>query len=108
MIRAEVPHLLERDDAVCAIERCIDQAFGGTGSAVVLEGAAGLGKSSLVSVAMSLANDRGMNVLGARGIEIEEQFSFGVVRQLFERTVVSTTARDKRSLFSGAAGLASP
>ena len=57
----------------------------GRGAAVVLEGPAGIGKTSLVAAARRLAADRGLRSLAARGGELERDFAYGVVRQLFER-----------------------
>ena len=49
-----------------------------------------------------------MQVLGARGSELERSFSYGVVRQLFEPLLASLPAEERAELLSGAAGLAAP
>jgi hypothetical protein len=43
-----------------------------------------MGKSRLVAEARSLGAAAGLRVLTARGGEREHEFSFGIVRQLFE------------------------
>ena len=55
----------------------------GAARVVVVEGAAGLGKTRLLRQARSLAT--GLTVLSASGSELEHEFGFGVVRQLLER-----------------------
>ena len=52
---------------------------------LVIEGRAGIGKTSLAEEACSRADELGHEVLRARGSELEAGFAFGVVRQLFER-----------------------
>ena len=49
-----------------------------------------------------------MQVLGARGSELERSFSYGVVRQLFEPFLASLPAQERAELLAGAAGLAAP
>ena len=51
---------------------------------------------------------RGVQVLGARGSELERSFSYGVVRQLFEPLVASQSADERAELLEGAAALAAP
>ena len=47
-------------------------------------------------------------MLGARGSELERSFSYGVVRQLFERLVASQSADEQAELLAGSAALAAP
>ena len=66
-------------------------------------GAAGIGKTAVGAMARSLAGDAGVQVLRARGAEIEQRFAFGVVRQLFERLVRAATPEEREELFAEAA-----
>ena|GEM_PF-5535400 len=50
----------------------------------MLEGPAGIGKTALLVAARTPAAERGMRVLRSRATEMETNFAFGVVRQLFE------------------------
>jgi predicted ATPase len=75
--------LLERDVEVGRLSAALAGGRAGRGSVVVVEGAAGLGKTALLRHASGAAS--GMLVLTASGSELEHEFAFGVVRQLFER-----------------------
>src|SRR5206468_7095689 len=69
---------------------------------------AGMGKTRLVAEARASADAAGFEVLAARGGELEAEFAYGVVRQLFE-PLLATAGDDLRAeLLSGAAGLAAP
>ena len=72
------------------------------GGVLLIEGRAGIGKTSLVEVACRRAEELGCEVLRARGSELEADFAFGVVRQLFERRLAGA----ERGRARGAAGRA--
>lgn len=99
------PALYERELELERLSQRIADALGGEGSTIALEGEAGIGKSTLVERAIRDARAAGMNVLHARGGELERGFAYGVVRQLFESTLRTHEARE--ALLAGAAGLAS-
>jgi DNA-binding CsgD family transcriptional regulator len=82
--------LLERDDERRALDRAVDQARHGNGGVVVIEGVAGVGKTSLLHLAGSHSAAAGMRVLRARGSELDRAFGFGLVRGLLERTVAES------------------
>jgi DNA-binding CsgD family transcriptional regulator len=100
--------LVERESELSAIEASIRSAISGHGGAVVVEGQAGIGKSSLLGEAGRRASAAGMTVLTAQGAALEQDFGFGVVRQLFEPVIRGAGAAQRRSLLSGAAALAAP
>ena len=100
--------LLERDGELAQIMLALDDAASGNGRLVVMEAAAGLGKSSLLQAALVRARERGYEALTACGSELEREFSFGMVRQLFEPRIASAGAEEREALFAGAAGLARP
>jgi hypothetical protein len=76
--------LLERAAEFDAIASAIEAVQAGSGSALLVEGAAGLGKTRLLRYACELGAGAGMTVLAARAAEFENGFVWGVVRQLFE------------------------
>ena len=71
--------LLDRDVELAAIASSVR-----AGGVLSIEAGAGVGKTSLVDAACALARRRGRTVLRARGSDLERDFAFGVVRQLFE------------------------
>ena len=76
--------LLERENELAAIEDLLAAARAGRGGVATIEAAAGLGKTRLLDAAVERAAAEGMRVLSARGFELERQFTFGVLRQLYE------------------------
>jgi DNA-binding CsgD family transcriptional regulator len=99
--------LLERDAELAAVAGLID-AIGEGGRLLAIEGPPGIGKTALLAEARALAQEAGLQVLGARGSELERSFSYGVVRQLFEPLVASLSADERAELLEGAAALAAP
>jgi DNA-binding SARP family transcriptional activator/tetratricopeptide (TPR) repeat protein len=97
--------LVDRDREVGALRRALDDLVAGTPGVVVVEGAAGIGKSRLLAELRRLASERSCRVLSGRGSQLEKEFGFGVVRQLFEPELVSAAGRDDGPL-SGAAASA--
>jgi energy-coupling factor transporter ATP-binding protein EcfA2 len=104
---SDVAPLLEREREVAAIERLLEHATAARGQLVAVEGPAGIGKTTLLTAAATLARERGATVLAARGSPLERAFAFGVVRGLFERLALEEDDGSS-SLLSGAAGLARP
>ncbi|HEY1276643.1 MAG TPA: LuxR C-terminal-related transcriptional regulator [Thermoleophilaceae bacterium] len=100
--------LIEREAPLALISRALSEACEGRGSVVAVEGAHGLGKSSLVSVARTLAADDGLEVLSAQGRELEQDFTFGVLLQLFESRIAAASEEERGRLLSGAARMAVP
>jgi hypothetical protein len=102
----DIAALLERDRELAVLERCLASASAGRGRLVIVEGPAGIGKTALLSAAGALAGDRAAIVLAARGAPLEQSFSYGVVRQLFEPAAVARGGLESGELFAGAAALA--
>jgi DNA-binding CsgD family transcriptional regulator/tetratricopeptide (TPR) repeat protein len=99
--------LLERDTELAAIDAVISTAPGGD-RLLAIEGPPGIGKTSLVVEAKARAQEAGMQVLGARGSELERAFAYGVVRQLFEPFLARLRAEERAELLVGASALAAP
>ena len=96
--------LLDRAAEVSSINSALRSACSGSGSALLVEGAAGIGKTRLLAHACEQAADTGMTVVSARSGEFESGYAWGVVRQLFE-----TEARSGAIELAGdAAALAAP
>jgi DNA-binding CsgD family transcriptional regulator/tetratricopeptide (TPR) repeat protein len=98
--------LLERDRELAAFRSLIDGARSGAGRVALIEGRAGIGKSRLLSELREQAAAEGLQVLTARGSELEREFPYGVVRQLFEPRLHGPSGDG--DLLAGAAGAARP
>jgi DNA-binding CsgD family transcriptional regulator len=103
--RSDEP-LLERRAETARIESALTEASDGRGAFVVVEGPAGIGKTALLRAARVAAAGRGMRVLWARGTELERDFSFGVVRQLFEPVLVEAAEHERANFLQAEAGAA--
>ena len=71
----------------------------------MIEGAPGMGKTTLLTVLRQRGAEAGIAAATARGSELERAFSFGVVVQLFDLLVRRATGGERDAVFSGAAGL---
>ena len=91
--------LLERERELMTIEALVRGQL--TEGFVVLEGRAGIGKTRLVQAARDAAADAGLQVLFARGAELEQDFGYGVVRQLFEPVLATATEAERADLLAG-------
>ena len=100
--------LLERDADLAALRALVDAARDGNGRLAVIEGSAGIGKTRLLAEARAMGAGMGLRVLAARGGELEREFAFGIVRQLFEPLLATATVEERAELLAGAAGLAGP
>ncbi len=102
------PKLLEREGELEAIVAASERAARGEGAVVFVEAPAGMGKSRLLEAGCHEADQRGFLALRARGGELEQDFAYGVVRQLLERRLTAASEEEREALLKGAAELASP
>jgi DNA-binding CsgD family transcriptional regulator len=93
--------LRERERELEMMREGLAGACAGEGALLLVEGAAGVGKTELVREARAEAEHARMTPLEARGSELEAPFAFGVVRQLLEPVILKPTAPS--TLFAGAA-----
>jgi DNA-binding CsgD family transcriptional regulator len=100
--------LLEREAQCAALQALAEAAWSGGGRLAVIEGSAGIGKTRLLTEARAIAGSAGMRVLAARGGELEGEFAYGIVRQLFEPLLASATPDLRAELLSGPAALMEP
>ena len=85
------------------MSRQLNSIRAGHGRLVVVEGPAGIGKSSLLSALTRQAEAQGLTTVTARGGPLEQDAIWGIARQLFEPIRDSP---DWTELSSGAASLA--
>ncbi len=85
--------LLDRTAELDAIAAAVKSAGSGSGSALLVEGVAGIGKTRLLTHACEEAAGAGLTVLAARSAEFEGGYAWGVVRQLFESGLLAGRRR---------------
>lgn len=99
--------LLERERELAALDRALDEtAARGDGRLVLVEGPPGIGKTALLEELDDRAAARGHRVLKATGSEMERDFGFGIVRQLFGSLLRSLDPAGRANLFAGPVALA--
>ena len=103
-----VRQLLERGGELARIEQVVTALRRGHGSVLVIQGAAGIGKSSLLRAVCEHGAIQQVQTLTARASELERDFGFGVVRQLLEARLVRAAESERAELLAGAAALAGP
>jgi DNA-binding CsgD family transcriptional regulator len=99
---------LERAQELALIDAVLERATSGSGGALLITGAAGIGKTTLIEAARQRSAAAGLTVLSARGGEMEGDFAYGVMRQLLEAPVIAATEAQRERLLNGAAALAVP
>src|SRR5436190_7999496 len=106
LVRVVAPgRMLERETELAALKAVLDAGRRGEGRLVVVEGSAGIGKTRLLGAARELAVGADLEVLSARGGELEAAFVFGIVRQLFEPPLAKARGKVRAELLGGAAQL---
>ena len=93
----------ERAVDLTGVRRLLAAATAGDGGVVYLEGGHRSGKSQAVAMAAEAARAAGMNVLDARGRDLEREFPFGVAIQLFEEAWFAVGRRERTALLDGPA-----
>ena len=80
-MRDDHPLILERDGELAALSAAVAAAEAGRGAFVLVEGPAGIGKTTLLRAA---CRGPGLRILTARGLALERGFPYGIVRQLLD------------------------
>ncbi len=98
--------ILERDEELATLSAAATAAGAGRGAFVLVEGPAGIGKTSLLRAACSRPPAAGLRILTARGLALERGFGYGIARQLLEPVRAAAAPGGWDELLDGAAGLA--
>ena len=93
--------LLERSGVLTLMDGLLERAAAGAGGAILLEGAAGIGKTVLLDEVRSRAG--AADVLVARGVDLERHFPLGLVRQLLEPVLRGAGQQERDRWLIGAA-----
>jgi DNA-binding CsgD family transcriptional regulator len=99
--------LLDREQEISTFEAQLHSLSDG-GGLVVIEGPAGIGKTSLLEHVRGRAKEASVSILQARGGQLESDAPFGIVRQLFEPLLLDASHPAKVQLLKGAASVAGP
>jgi DNA-binding CsgD family transcriptional regulator len=94
--------LLERERELAEITSVLSEAEAGRGGAVAIDAGAGLGKTRLLREARETGSRAGLAVLSGRATELERDFPFALVRQLFETPLARTPAEEREAVLEGA------
>ncbi len=94
--------LLEREREMAELDAAVGDAMRGKGCAVAIEASAGVGKTRLLGEARAAAERAGLNALSGRATELERDFPFALVRQLFEQHLANLPAKERENLLDGA------
>jgi len=97
------PSLIERATELGVLDGAVHHLASGSGGVVVVEAAAGLGKTALLEHAAAAAADAGCLVRRAAPGPLERHFPFGVIRSLFEAPLHDASAEERARLLDGAA-----
>ena len=93
--------MLERERELAELDALVMDAKAGEARLALIEGPAGIGKTQLMAELRRRGAAANMRVLSGRGSELEREFPFGLVRQLFEPVLDD-------GAFTGAAEAARP
>jgi DNA-binding CsgD family transcriptional regulator len=99
---------VERGRELAAVDHALGEAGHARGQLVLVEGPAGIGKTSVLRAAADRATESGFVGLKARAGELERDFAYGCVRQLLESMLAHSSDAERERLFDGAAALARP
>ncbi len=99
--------LLERTEELDRLDALAGAAARGGGAVAIVEGQAGIGKTTLLEAAIGRGRAGGLRVLRSRAGQLEHEVGWNVVRQLFDE-VVRADEPTRRRLLEGAAALAEP
>jgi DNA-binding CsgD family transcriptional regulator len=94
--------LLERESEMEKIRAALGGATGGKGGAMAIMAAAGLGKTRLLRGAREAGAETGCDVVFARATELERDFPFALVRQLFEARLADLPIQEREGVLDGA------
>ena len=90
----------ERDAAMTLVSELFERARQGAGGVLIIQGAAGMGKTTVLAEARRDAESAGFSVLSARGAALEQQFAFGLVHQLFTSARTVAPSADPGQMYA--------
>lgn len=94
--------LLEREQEMEGLRVACHEVGAGSGRALAIEAGAGLGKTRLLGEARNLGDEQGLDVLSGRATELERDFPFALVRQLFGARLSALPPQEREAILEGA------
>ena len=88
-VHAPLPVLVGREVELRTMRRLLADAAAGSGSALLVRGTPGVGKSALLRAAAAEAAERGFGVLSTAGVETERWFPFAALHLLLQPVIAS-------------------
>jgi DNA-binding CsgD family transcriptional regulator/tetratricopeptide (TPR) repeat protein len=95
--------ILEREVERGLAAELVRKASQGSGATAVVEGPAGVGKTTVLRLFADAADAAGMRTLSARAVPVEQSEAWAGVQRLFDRVVQQADAAELETLLSGAA-----
>ncbi|MFI9388717.1 AAA family ATPase [Kutzneria sp. NPDC052558] len=95
--------LCERETEFGLVAEALQEAADGHGSLLVITGPLGVGKTALLGGLPSLAGLQGARVMRANGALLEQDFAFGLVRQLMEPVLAGVEPGQREQWLAGPA-----
>jgi DNA-binding CsgD family transcriptional regulator len=99
--------LLDRQDELAAIDARLAGTADEEGGLLVIDGPAGIGKTSLLRAAIERARSQGVRTLCGWAAPLTQDLAFGITREIFEPVRNRSSPAEWEALSRGAAGLAS-
>ncbi|HET8815534.1 MAG TPA: AAA family ATPase [Solirubrobacterales bacterium] len=99
--------LLERECELGELRAALEEVRAGRGCGLMIEASAGLGKTRLLQEARELGVEAGLTVVSARATELERDYAFGLVQQLFNHRLRALAEEEREDVLEGA-GAARP
>src|SRR5260370_38245626 len=96
--------LLERDRELGQIRRHLQRALDSQGSVLIIEGPAGIGKTTMLTSARDAAKGEGFRVLRPRGAQLAREYRFGVVRIRVGLLLAETPTAERACRIEGPTG----
>jgi DNA-binding CsgD family transcriptional regulator len=97
------PLILDRAAELAVVSGAARAAAAGRGALILLQGPAGIGRTTVLRAACAAAAAPGLRTLSAAGFALEQEFSYGIVRQLLEPVRAAAGQAEWDTLTEGAA-----
>ena len=95
--------ILEREAEQQAAGAIVEAVVAGVGATVLVEGPAGVGKTTVLGMLAERGEAAGMSILAARAVPVEQSEAWAGVKRLFDRAIQQASETEREALLGGAA-----